>query len=125
MPFRIIAGVLGTFFFVQGLQWLITPASSAAALGMPFLDGAARSTQIGDISSFFLCTGAFAAYGAYAQNPTFVRAAGFLVGLVAVTRTIAWAFHGAAFANVFIPVEVIAGGAFLFVATRIGGSSAE
>jgi hypothetical protein len=119
MPFRILAGALGAFFFFQGVQWLIVPARSAEALGMNLLEGAGRSTQIGDTSSFFLCLGAFGIYGAYAQNPSFVRAAGCLVGLVALTRTIAWAFHDATFATTFISIEVITSAAFLFAASRI------
>ena len=125
MPFRFLAGVLGAFFFIQGVQWLISPATAAAALAMPLLDGAARSTQVGDLSGFFLCLGGFALYGAYAQNASFVRAAGCLVGIVAFTRTIAWAVHDADFATAFIPIELIAGSLLLFASTRIGAQSTD
>ena len=66
MAFRIIPAVLGVFFLLQGLMWLANPGGAAEGLGMPLLEGAARSTQIGDLSGFFLCLGGFAAYGAWA-----------------------------------------------------------
>jgi hypothetical protein len=125
MPFRILASVLGAFFFGQGLQWLTVPAQAAEALGMSLLDGVARSTQIGDMAGFFLCLGGFSLYGAYAQNPWLVRAAGCLVGLSSITRTIAWAFHDAPFATQFIVIEVIAGGALLFAASQINTPTPE
>jgi len=123
MPFRIIAGILGFFFFVQGISWLRNPKAAAEALGMPLLEGAGRSTQIGDISGFFLCLGGFALYGAYAQNAAFVRASACLVGLVSITRTIAWAIHDAPFTVWFIAVEVIASAALFFAASRVGAAS--
>ena len=122
MAFRIIPGILGAFFLLQGLGWLGDPASAAAGLGMPLLDGMARSTQIGDMAGFFLCLGGFALFGAYRQNPHFLRAAGILVGMSSITRTIAWAAHGADFATQFIVIEVICGGALLFSASRVGQS---
>ena len=119
MPFRILAGVLGGFFFVQGLNWLANPSAAAEALGMPLLDGMGRSTQIGDISCFFLCLGGFGIYGAYRSQAHWVRAAGILVGLAALTRTLAWAIHDAPWATSFIMVELVTGGLFLFAASRL------
>ena len=95
MPFRIVSGLLGFFFLIQGVNWLVDPASAASGVGMPMLDGLARSTQIGDLAGFFLSLGGFAIYGAYRVRPTWLLAAGCLVGVVALTRTIAWAVHDA------------------------------
>jgi len=117
MPFRILGGVLGFFFFVQGVQWLIVPESAAAGLGMPLLEGMARSTQIGDLSAFFLCLGGFALYGAARCQPAWLQAAAILVGLVGVTRTIAFVAHGATFPAAIIAIEFVAGG-LLFLASK-------
>lgn len=125
MPFRIIAGVLGLFFFLQGINWLIDPASAAEGLGMPLLEGVGRSTQIGDLSGFFLCLGGFAVYGAYRIRPPWLRAAGCLVGIAAFTRTMAWAAHDAAFPVVFIVIELVAGGLLLLAASRLEAPTAE
>ena len=119
MAFRILPGLLGAFFLLQGSIWLVDPGGAAEGLGMPLLDGAARSTQIGDLSGFFLCLGGFALYGAIRVRPDFVRAAGCLVGLVAVTRTIAWAVHGAAFTTQFILIEVVCGALLGLSASRL------
>jgi len=119
MPFRIISGVLGLFFLLQGITWLIDPAGAAEALGMPLLEGIGRSTQIGDSSGFFLCLGAFALFGAYRMQSAWLRAAGSLVGIVAITRTIAWAAHDAAFPVPFVAVEVVAGSLLFLAASRM------
>ena len=34
---RVIAGLAGTLFFLNGLQWIIGPANVADSLGMPLL----------------------------------------------------------------------------------------
>ena len=39
--------------FVMGLRWLVDPSGAAAGIGMPVLDGLARSSQIGDLGAFF------------------------------------------------------------------------
>ena len=36
---RIVAGLLGVLFLINGLQWIIAPASIAEQLGMPLLEG--------------------------------------------------------------------------------------
>ena len=119
MAFRILPGLLGAFFLLQGLMWLVDPSDAAEALGMPLLEGAARSTQIGDLSGFFLCLGGFALYGAIRQRVDFIRCAAFLVGTVAITRTIAWAAHGADFTTQFIVIEVVCGALLLISANRL------
>ena len=125
MAFRIIPGILGAFFLLQGLGWLADPASAAAGLGMPLLDGLGRSTQVGDLAGFFICLGGFALFGAYRENPSFLRAAGILVGMSSITRTIAWAAHDADFATEFIVIELVCGAALLFCASRVGPSDAR
>ena len=48
---RIIAGLTGALFFLNGLNWIVYPASAAESLGMPLLNGLGLSTQIGDLGS--------------------------------------------------------------------------
>ena len=36
---RIVAGLVGILFFLNGLQWIISPANIAESLGMPLLEG--------------------------------------------------------------------------------------
>jgi len=104
---RILTILMGAGFALQGVGWLVAPDRAAASLGMPVLDGLARSTQFGDFAAFFLTLGVSILIGI---RPGHVRSLYFpaaLLGSAALCRTIAWAVHGAAFATTFILVEVV------------------
>jgi len=103
---RTATTLLGIFFGLQGLVWLLAPARAADGLSMPLLDGAARSTQVGDLSAFFLIAGACMVRGARRGDATLLYVAAGLFGCAAFGRTVAWALHGASFAALFIGVEV-------------------
>lgn len=109
---------LGLFFILQGAIWVADPGRAAAGLGMPLLDGLGRSTQVGDLSAFFLVGGATILAGSRRGRARLLYVPAGLVGVAAVMRTLAWALHGAAFAASFIAVEVVAG-ALLLVAARV------
>lgn len=105
---RIVTLLLGAVFTLQGITWLVAPDRAAAGLGMPVLDGLARSTQFGDFAAFFLTLGVSILVGV---RPGRARALYFPAGLLAsaaLCRALAWAVHGAAFAGTFIAVEVVA-----------------
>lgn len=108
-PLRIATTLLGAFFVLQGLSWLVDPARTAAGLGMPLLDGLARSTQVGDLCIFFLVAGATMLIGSRPGRARLLYVPAALIGGAAVTRTLAWALQGAAFAGFFISVEVVVG----------------
>lgn len=101
------AWLLAALFTLIGVRWIVDPAGSAEALGMPLLEGAARSSQIGDLTSFFLGGGLMTMVGLRRRIPALVAAAGLLVGSVALFRTLAWALHDAAFTPAPIVVEVV------------------
>ena len=118
MILRVVAGLIGGLFLLQAITWMIDPAGAAEALGMPLLDGLARSTQVGDFTSFFLALGTMGILGAVRMNGTWLRGGAILLGGAAAMRTLAWAAHGADFATEFIVIETIAGAALLFIAAR-------
>lgn len=124
MAFRIVAGIIGTFYLIQGINWIASPASSAEALGMPLLDGLGRSTQVGDMASFFLTLGTMSLLGAIRSNPVWLYGGAMLLGGAASMRTLAWLLHDAAFAGIFIGVEVVSAGVLLFVASRFDAAGA-
>ncbi|HEV7734549.1 MAG TPA: hypothetical protein VGR62_20415 [Candidatus Binatia bacterium] len=101
--------LLGIVFTFLGIGWLLNPSQAAAGLGMPLLDGIARSTQIGDLSTFFLTAGATMLAGSRPGNARLLYVPAGLIGGAAITRTLAWALHGAAFAGTFIAVELVTG----------------
>lgn len=104
---RILVALPGVLFLVNGLQWIFAPANVAESLGMPLLEGTARSTQIGDLGAFFLAGSAMILIGVAKRERTWLLAAVLLIGGAAVVRTLAWALQGAPFAGQFIVPEVV------------------
>jgi len=114
---RMMLRVLSAFFTLQGVLWLIAPQRAASGLGMPLLDGLARSTQIGDFAAFFLAAGVFMLLGIQPGRARLLYFPAALIGGAAATRTIAWLLHGAAFAWLFIAIE-LSTGIFLYIAAQ-------
>jgi len=119
---RIIVAIPGVLFFFTALQWILDPAAAAESLGLPLLDGLARSTEVGDLGAFFLACSGMILYGAATANPHWLRAPAILVGSAAFVRTLAWLLHGADFAAAFIAVEVVVTGILLVVAARLSAA---
>ena len=118
-PLRIVTVLMGVGFALQGFGWLVAPDRAAATLGMPVLDGLARSTQFGDFAAFFLTLGVsiLAAIG-LGQSRLLYFPAGLLCS-AAFGRIVAWAVHGAAFATTFIVVEIVASVLLIGAARRL------
>jgi len=114
---RAITILLGVGFALQGIGWLLAPARAAAGLGMPVLDGLARSTQFGDFAAFFLTLGATILAGSLSGRARLLYVPAGMLGGAAFCRSVAWAAHGAAFAALFIAVE-IAGSLVLLAGAR-------
>jgi hypothetical protein len=104
---RMIALLIGALFTLQGVGWLVVPGRAAAGLGMPVLDGLARSTQFGDFAAFFLTLGGSILVAVVLDRPRLLHFPAALLGSAAVCRVVAWVAHGAAFATAFIAVEVV------------------
>jgi hypothetical protein len=119
----ILVAVPGVLLAFNGLGWLFRPAWAAENLGMPLLDGVARSTQIGDLGAFFLGTSVLILVGVFAGRPQWLQGAALLVGSAALVRTIAWAFHGADLALAFIVPEIVMAAVLVFGAARIPARS--
>jgi hypothetical protein len=113
---RVVTVLPGILFVVIGVGWIIDPASDAAGVGMPLLEGVARSTQIGDLGAFFLTMGLLILVGVTTLKRVWFYPPMMLLGLAATFRIIAWLVHGAALAGSMIAVEVIVT-TLLFVST--------
>jgi hypothetical protein len=116
---RIVTSLMGAAFALQGVGWLVVPERTAASLGMPVLDGLARSTQIGDFAAFFLILGLSILAGSASGRARLLYFPAALLGSAAFGRVVAWAVHGAAFATLFILVEIVAGLLLLAAARRV------
>ena len=116
---RIVAGLIGILFFLNGLQWIISPANVAASLGMPLLEGVGLSTQIGDLGSFFITVGAMTFIGAITTIRHWFYAPSMLLLVAALYRTLSTLLYGAPFVMSAIVVEVSVGLFLIFAGSRI------
>ena len=116
---RVIAALPGLLFLSMGIRWIVAPEAVAKELGMPLLDGMARSTQIGDLASFFVALGCMILLGVFTLQRTWFYAAAMLLGGAAVFRTLAWMMHDAALATESIAVEVVVTAILLTAAVRL------
>ena len=116
---RIVAGLVGILFFLNGLQWIISPANVAASLGMPLLEGVGLSTQIGDLGSFFITVGAMTLIGAITTTRHWFYAPSMLLLVAALYRTLSTILYGAPFVMSAIIVEISVGLFLIFAGSRI------
>lgn len=115
---KVALGIPALLFAFVGLGWATDPASTAPTFGMPVLEGAGLSTQIGDLSAFFFTLSAMLLIGIFSQQKAWFQAAAMLLLLTAVFRTVAWAVHGASFETQSIAIEVIVGILALVAASK-------
>lgn len=104
---RALSMTVGLVILAFSGYWMVDPASAAGKLAMPLLDGAARSTQLGDLTAFFTATGIMTVLGAWTRQVTWLLASALLLGGTAVFRTLAWAAHGADLAIPAIVLEIV------------------
>lgn len=100
-----IIGALPLAFI--GLRWIFDPSGAAAGLQMPLLEGAARNSQLGDVTSFFIAMSGFALYGIIKEKRDFLIAATVLLGGVAVFRVLGGVVHDAPTIWEFVVIEVV------------------
>jgi hypothetical protein len=106
-------------FLVTGLRFAVAPAGAAKGLAMPLLDGAARSSQIGDVGALFLGMGLMILIALVTLGRTWFIAPAILLLLVAVLRILAWLFHGAALMIPMIVLEFVIGGLLLLASRKL------
>ena len=104
---RLVTFLPGILFVSMGVGWVIDPASAAASVGMPLVEGVGRSTQIGDLGAFFLTMGLLILVGVTTLKRFWFYPPMMLLGLAATFRIIAWRVHDAALAGSMIAVEII------------------
>ena len=104
---RILSGIIGLFMLYTCVGWIMDPATAAATLAMPLLEGMGGNTQIGDFTSFFFTAGVFACIGAYRSEPAWLYASISLLGSAAVFRSLAVVAHGSDPLTMAIAGEII------------------
>jgi len=103
-------------FLVTGLRWLVDPAGVAPEFGLVLGEGLGLSSQVGDMSAFFLTLGICMLMALVSGRRTWYYPPALLLLLTAVGRVIAWLLHDAALASQ-IGVEVLVA-VILLVASR-------
>ena len=105
---RVLSFLPGLLFLSNAYTWVTNPLEASNGLGMQYLEGIGRSTQIGDFSAFFIGVGIFCLLGSIFKNITFLISAVIILFSAAVMRIVAWQIYNADFATIFISVEIIA-----------------
>jgi hypothetical protein len=106
LALRVPLVVFGLIFVGTGATWLAAPAFAASKMGMALLEPEGRSTQIGDLASFFLTLGTCILVGSVRGHRQWFHPAILLLALAAAGRTAAWLSHGAG-PPVMAAVEVV------------------
>jgi hypothetical protein len=104
---RILSGIIGLFMLYTCVGWIMDPATAAAGLAMPLLEGLGGNTQIGDFTSFFFTAGVFACIGAYRAEHAWLYASISLLGSAALFRSLAVITHGSDPLTMAITFEIV------------------
>ena len=105
---RVLSFLPGLLFLSNAYTWVTNPLAASNGLGMQYLEGIGRSTQIGDFSAFFIGVGIFCLLGSIFKNVSFLFAAVIILLSAAIMRIVAWQIYSADLASIFIGVEMIA-----------------
>ncbi len=114
---RVLVLVPGVLFLVTGLRWLLAPAAVAPEFGLVLGSGIGLSSQVGDMSAFFLTLAVCILMGLTTQRSIWYYPPIILLSLTAIGRTLAWLLHDAALATDLIVPEVVVA-LILFLASR-------
>ncbi len=95
------------FFLFTGFQWLVSPETAADALMMPLLDGAGRSSQMGDIGGLFLGMGLVVMSAVVTRKGDWLLPISIILAVIAVFRLLAFALHDATLIPQMIAVEIV------------------
>ena len=116
---RAIVLLCGVLFIITGLRWLLAPADVAPEFGLVLSSGVGLSSQIGDMSAFFLTLGVCILMGLITQRAIWYYPPIILLSLTAVGRLLAWLLHDAALAMNLIAPEVIVALILLIASRRL------
>ena len=116
---RAIVLLCGVLFIVTGLRWLLAPAGVAPEFGLALSSGVGLSSQIGDMSAFFLPLGVSILMGLTTRRAIWYYPPIILLSLTAVGRILAWLLHDAALAMNLIAPEVIVALILLIASRRL------
>ena len=103
-------------FVVTGVRWLVAPAGIAPDFGLVLGEGLGLSSQVGDMSGYFLTLGICMLAALVSGRRSWYYPPALLLFLTAIGRVIAWLIHDAALAPQ-IGIEIVVA-VILLVASR-------
>ena len=106
-------------FVVAGLRIAVAPEGAVQRLAMPLLDGAARSSQIGDVGAFCMGMGLMMITALRTRKREWFIAPAILLASAAVFRTLAFLFHDAPLLMNMIAVEVVIASSLVLAANKL------
>jgi len=114
---QVLVSLAAVLFVVTGVRWLVAPAGVAPMFGLSLGEGVALSSQVGDMSGFFLTLGGCMLIALIRARRSWYYPPMMLLGITALGRVIAWLLHDATLAVDLIAPEVCVA-LLLFVASR-------
>ena len=114
---KVLVALPAVLFLTMGLRWLVNPAGIAPDFGLTLEAGVGLSSQVGDMSAFFLLLGICMLTALVSGRRRWYYPPMILLSLTALGRILAWLFHDAALAVDLIAPEVIVT-LLLWVASR-------
>ena len=114
---QILVALAAIMFILTGVRWLVAPAGVAPMFGLTLGDGVGLSSQVGDMSAFFLTLGICMLVALVSGRRVWFYPPIILLSLTALGRVLAWLVHDAALAVDLIAPGVIVA-ALLLVASR-------
>ena len=121
---RLLTLLTGLLFTLTGVQWWVMPDAVAPQFGLTLGTGLGLSSQIGDMSAFFLLLGFCAFMALVTRRGVWYTPAIVLLVLTALGRIIAWVVHGAAFATDQIALELLVAVIYWLAARSLTTNSA-
>ena len=114
---RVLVFLPAILFLVTGLRWLVAPAGVAPTFGLTLDAGVGLSSQVGDMSAFFLTLASCMLIALISGRRSWYYPAIMLLSITALGRVVAWLVHDATLALDLIAPEVIVS-VILLVASR-------
>lgn len=92
---------------------------------MSLFNGAALSSQIGDVGGLFLGMGLFVLLGLVSKKREWFLATSVLVYAIAMFRILAWLFHGASLVMPLIIPEIVIGTLLLIASKKLTADKSQ
>ena len=75
---NILSAILGLVLATLSIQWIFNPEAAADSLGMLYLEGEGRNTQIRDFTAFFAASSLFCLFAFFTFRSSWLLAAGLI-----------------------------------------------